>query len=183
MTILARTRAVLFTPELLGALRATVEAERSVSATVDALRTAGFRAGESFHSLFEDGQGVAKEDTASAELPVELFWERFSRFWSAQGWGELHHRELHPGVSSLESADWVEAEIPSGVSGCHITTGLFAELLRRVAGQEIAVLEGSCRGRGDQACSFLIGNAETLGALHGALRQGSTLESAIAELA
>jgi predicted hydrocarbon binding protein len=183
MITLDRPRSVLSTPALLRALRELIESERKPIAAVEALRQAGFRAGESFHSAFEGAEGETGENASPAAMPAELFWERFSRFWSAQGWGELHHRELHPGVSALESRDWVEAEISSGVSGCHLTTGIFAELLRRIAGQEIAVLEGSCRGRGDQTCSFLIGNAETLEAVYAAMRQGSTVEAAIDGLA
>jgi predicted hydrocarbon binding protein len=181
MSTLAQTRSVRLTAALLDALRSTVA--ESASDPVHQLRQAGFLAGSSFHSLLEEWTTASDRARAVDDLPVARFWLNFADFWEAQGWGRLEHREIHPGISVLESRDWLEAELPGAVPGCHVTTGILAEMLRLIAGQEIAVLEVSCRGRGDESCRFLIGSPATLETLYEEIRDGVPLEVAVANLA
>jgi uncharacterized protein len=152
----------------------------------DAVRVArqyGFESGPAFHEALVEW---ASDDSATplAELSPERFWELVATFFSSVGWGELRYEQLHDGVGSLSSRDWAEAQPDSGAShpACHVTTGILAELLARVAGTDLAVLEVQCRSRGDEICRFLIGGPEALGVVYEELRQGNTLESAIQRL-
>jgi hypothetical protein len=182
MTTLSPTRSLRLTTALLEALRSVAARGDGNGDAVDALRQAGFLAGSSFHTFGEQWTTENHEARSVGSLPVARFWENFSEFWDAQGWGRLDHSELHPGISVLSSTDWVEADLSGVVSGCHVSTGLLAEMLRLIAGQEIAVLEVSCRSRGDESCQFLIGSPATLETLYHEIRRGVRLEDAVADL-
>jgi hypothetical protein len=182
MTTLSQTHSLRLTTALLEALRSVAARGHSEDQAIDTLREAGFMAGASFHALFEEWTTENEQAREVGQLPVSRFWQNFSDFWEAQGWGRLDHRELHPGVSLLESREWIEADSAGNLAGCHLTTGILAELLRLIAGQEIAVLEVSCRSREDESCSFLIGSAQTLEEIYRQLRRGIRLDDAVADL-
>jgi predicted hydrocarbon binding protein len=176
------TRQLNFPSSLLVTLLSAVAADREPAQTVDLLRQAGYDAGADLYALL--GERVARQgDDAIEALPAAEFWRHFASLWESLGWGSLQHRQTHPGVAELVSPDWVEAETSASGFGCQLTTGLFADLLRRAAGDDIAVLEVECRGRGDAQCRFLVGSAATLGALHDSVRQGRSAEDWLARSA
>src|SRR4029450_6118470 len=98
-----------------------------------------------------------------------------------QGWGTLSAHKLGDAVLALDSTEWAEAadegrgEFPS----CHITCGLLAEFLVRVAEGLVAVMEVECRSRGDARCRFLAGAPETLSTLYERMAQGSSYGEAL----
>jgi hypothetical protein len=54
-------------------------------------------------------------------------------------------------------------------------------LLSQIAGGPVAVLEVSCRTRGDDACRFGFGSERAITDLHGLLLDGADLDSALAD--
>jgi len=170
MTTDTQTRQVQVPAALLASLLAAIVSDREPAHAVERLRQAGFDAGESLFSLFEE-----HASDRPATLAEDRFWREFAGFWEGLGWGALEHRQAHPGVAELISADWIEAGASAEGFGCQVTTGLFADLLTRIAGEDVAVSEVECRGRGDERCRFLIGSPAALQALYEA---GLSSESA-----
>jgi predicted hydrocarbon binding protein len=146
----------------LAALREALIVSVGVETAAQALRQGGFAAGDAlFRILAGDRAGELEA------IPADTFWTRLARLFAARGWGHLAYAETHPGVGALHATDWVEA-VPEGNSAqpaCHFTTGVLANLLGRVAGSDVAVLEVECRSRGDQRCRFLFGGAIAVYAL------------------
>jgi uncharacterized protein len=143
----------------------------------DALRAAGHAAGDAFHEILS-----AKGDLAG--LPADRFWQRLGQLFASRGWGQLGYREAHPGVGALEAREWVEAT-PDGAAeqpACHFTTGLLANLLGRVAGADVAVLEVECRSRGDDRCRFLFGGADAVYAVYERLAAGESADAALQQI-
>ncbi len=58
-----------------------------------------------------------------------------------------------------------------------------ADLLTRVAGRDLAVMEVECRSRRDGQCRFLLGSPDTLGAVYEGLREGRSYLEVLDRLA
>jgi hypothetical protein len=87
-------------------------------------------------------------------------------------------------IGALTAADWAEAD-PSEARaepGCHFSTGFFGELLSRVAGRPVGVMEVECRSKGDPACRFIFGAPPVMERLHDGLVSGLSLEDALGRL-
>ncbi len=147
------------------------------------LREAGLVTGADLFDALRD-RLAAPDDERVGGTPSELFWERISEFFSNLGWGKLKFESLHPGVGLLSSGDWAEAS-SNGFSDqpmCHLTTGVFAELLSQAADGDVAILEVECRSKGDARCAFLMGGEDTLGSIHTAMNEGQDFMGAIQSL-
>lgn len=120
----------------------------------------------------------------AAEQPVEQLWEQLSNLFSEMGWGTLRHQHLHAAIGALQSDNWTEgsADVEPILPGCHLSTGVFAELLSRLAGRDVAVMEVECRSRGSDRCTFLFGSGSALGQVYEELRKGMPYEQAIQQL-
>lgn len=170
--------------------RALVEAVGSDGAA-RALRVAGHAAGDAFfHALSrQPASSAASSEAAVAASPRELgeaaFWARLSELLSSRGWGTLSHEPVHPGVGELQSGDWVEADasIRALRPACFFSTGMLANLLGQVSGDEVAVMEVECRSRGDARCRFLFGGPAALDELFRRIQSGEELASSLATLA
>lgn len=145
----------------------------------DLLRTGGAAAAESLGEALTgqlDGQDPA-------DLPLDEFWRELETLFSRLGWGSIRQESLHPGVVSLVSPDWFEAEENHGdLPCCHFSTGLLAALLQRLAGSDIAAMEVECRGAGNAECRFLLGSPEALDELYEVIAEGGSFRDAIAAL-
>ncbi len=162
----------------LHAMRRALESQLGPADAARALQHAGHAAGDALHSLLAGGDDPS-------ELPESEFWHRLNDLFAQRGWGRLHFEPEHPGIGSLESSDWAEAD-PAAASShpcCHFTAGLLANVLGRTAGQDVGVLEVECRSRGDLRCLFYFGGAEALQQVYAALQAGRSAESALSELA
>jgi predicted hydrocarbon binding protein len=162
----------------LAELRRAIE-QNAAEGPVRALREAGRRlAGDAEIAIAERGGNPL------ASLPLETFWSELSRYFEENGWGRLEHEEMNEGVGALVATDWAESDPAEhrGSPGCHLSTGLLAELLTRAVGQPVAVMEVDCRSRGDDVCRFLFGAPTTLLLVHKKLAQASSLEDALAAL-
>ena len=157
-------------------LRRQLQREAGALATIRALHAAGYRSGQ---ALWESlSRGSAREPLT--ELDGRVFWERLSAVLGGHGWGSFTHRTIHPGVGLLESRDWAEADAHDAEqSSCSLSTGLMAGLLTGAAAGPIAVLETSCRARGDERCTFAFGAAQTVHDVYGLLLDGHSVESAL----
>ncbi|MGH7339243.1 MAG: V4R domain-containing protein [Candidatus Rokuibacteriota bacterium] len=66
--------------------------------------------------------------------------------------------------------------------GCFFSTGLLANLLGQIAGQEIAVMEVECRSQGDARCRFVFGGPAALEELFNRIEAGQDVDGSIAAL-
>ena len=161
-----------------------VELRRAVEETVteDAVRTlreAGRRlAADAEMAIAERGGGPL------AALSMGTFWSELNRYFEDSGWGRVEHQEMGEGVGVLVASGWAESDPAESrnAPGCHISTGLLAELLTRAVGRPVAVMEVSCRSQGDDVCRFLFGSPTTLLLVHKKLDQAGGLEDALAGL-
>src|SRR5690625_3096943 len=161
-------------------LRRALEETVGPEQTALALQRAGQSSGD---ILFEH----LHEDSTTGTLAElgEVFWgERLYTHFVEEGWGGMHFEEIHKGLGSLTSPDWLEADPNEGAPrpSCHFTTGLLANLFGRIAEVEIGVLEVECRSKGDLHCRFLFGGRNALENLYAEIRAGATLEAAIESL-
>lgn len=160
-------------------LRRSLRSEVGPLGTVHVLHEAGFDAGEALADVFLASLGGSPD-----EVPEETFWSHLSDFLSRRGWGSVAHRSPHPAVGLLASRDWAEAgwDREETQPCCAFSSGMFAGVLGRAAQGPIAVLELSCRARGEEACVFVYGSETAIHELYGQLLDGADLESALEEL-
>ena len=171
-------REVALPAQGLAQMRHALRDEVGPVAAIHALHAAGYAAGEGILELFQKSVG-----SPLGELPEEELWSRLSEFFGRRGWGGLRHRAPHPGVGILESPDWAES-LPDSESqpACAFTTGLLSSFLTDMAGGPVAVLEVSCRSRGDELCRFAFGSEATIQSLYEKLVDGATLDEALERL-
>lgn len=174
----SRTTEVVIPAASVRALQQSLVAQLGPDAAANALQYAGHAAGDAFQAL------LAVEAGDPGEMPETAFWRRLSELLANRGWGQLMHRDAHPGVGSLQSGNWAEADpdLSSDGPSCFFTTGLLASLLESVAGRQVGVFEVECRSAGDAQCRFLFGGPQALEGVYDALSRGDDVESAIASL-
>lgn len=159
-------------------LRAALADAAGEAAGVAALHAAGFASGEGLYALFDQGG-----DSPSEALGTSAFWTKVGRFFGERGWGALEAESPHPGISLLVSDDWAEADSPGPAhSTCAFTSGVLSYLLTQTAGAPVAVLETSCRARGDDRCEFAFGSERTVHTLYTQLVEGHSFSEALARL-
>lgn len=172
------TQEVVLPVTVFAALRRELEKEVGTLPTVHALHHAGYATGVEAASTFGAGTDSV------AELHAAEFWDRLRAFFTRRGWGTLEHEAPHPGIGLLTSSDWVEGgdREPDPESSCSFGTGFLSGLLSELAGDPVAVLEVTCRSRGDDACSFAFGSEQAIHELYGRLLEGTDLPRALAAL-
>ena len=173
------TRDVAIPAAGLTALRRSLQQEAGPLPAVHALHAAGFSSGEAIWEGLKRGPG---RDTA--DLDEGGFFGRLSGALGRRGWGSLVHRTPHPGIGLLDSADWAEAQAGARERqpSCTFSAGMLSAILSGAAGGPVAVLEVTCRTRGDDRCTFAFGSAATIHDLYGLLLDGQDLDSALASL-
>lgn len=160
-------------------LQRAVAHEAGSLAGIHALQAAGHACGVSAAEPFRAWAGRDAQN-----LPGDLFWVRLSDFLAERGWGILTHESVHPGIGTLASSDWAEGlrQAETEEASCSFSAGFLSGLLSSLAGGPVAVLEVTCLGRGDGACTFAFGNAAAIHTLYGKLLEGSDLGDALATL-
>lgn len=162
-----------------GVLRRELVEEVGMLPAVHALHNAGYAAGtDAGRTLFDPSASDLDEMSASA------FWDRVASYFGKRGWGTPRHESPHRGVGLITSTDWVEAT-PDAIdpeASCSFTTGFLSGLLSAAADGPVAVLEVSCRTRGDDACQFAFGSAAVIHDLYGHLLEGRELQPALQAL-
>ena len=160
-------------------LRTELAQECGALPTIHALHAAGYAAGAEAASGFAGGL-----EGGAASLAEDTFWSRIHSFFGRRGWGSLSHAPASDAVGILSSPDWAEAT-PDDIDeegSCSFTTGFLSGFLSEVAGGPVAVLEVSCRTRGDQECMFAFGSETAVHELYGELLDGADLDGALAAL-
>jgi len=169
---------------LLPALRRALAQERSQEAAATLLRQVGYDSGEGFHAALEERIAWQRPGASIGTLPEGEFWAEFSAFWEEAGWGTVRHVQLHPGVAALECEGWAEAVAAreAGESFCHLTTGILSDVLGRLAGSDVAVMEVECESAGAASCRFLFGGPAVLGAVYDEMASGLGVDEALSRL-
>ena len=145
--------------------------------SIHALHAAGFQAGTEAARAFPTH---ADEDVSA--LAEGDFWGRFTQFFARRGWGTLTPGTGHAAVGILDSSDWVEASDAGDDASCTFSTGYLAGFLSTLARGPVAVLEVTCRARGNARCSFAFGSESAVHELYGHLLDGESLEGALTAL-
>jgi hypothetical protein len=168
------TRFVQVPAGFISSLRRALASDRQPLEAVNLLRQVGYEVGESVSQALADHLGQN-----SGDLDVDRFWSGVSDYFEELGWGRVEHRRLHPGVGALDLVDWLEAGSDGGPAGCHVSTGFFTDVLGRVAGAGVVVMEVPAEpGRS----RLLFGSGETLGAVYQHIAGGASLDDALARL-
>ncbi len=164
-------RAVSMPVEFLAALRQGVLAAHAGSAgiSVDAVRDAGYQAGQALYDQF-----VSWLDTQGEPSPTALADHRFpmlfEAFFHAHGWGRVEVTPVSDAVVMLDASEWGEATDSDG--GCLVSTGLFAGFLGKLAGAPLSVLEVDPGTTSAGRCRFLVGSVDVVGYVWEAMQRG-----------
>ncbi|HEX9562518.1 MAG TPA: V4R domain-containing protein [Gemmatimonadaceae bacterium] len=160
-------------------LRAALLRSGDAQATV-ALQEAGYAGGTALFEAFQSWL-AARTDIAMPDLDVESFESRLSEFFRETGWGTVHIGSIDDVVATLDSSDWGECDMGTGMQhpSCHLTTGMFADLFGRLADAPVAVLEVECRSAGHERCRFLVGSPDILDAVYDEMGHGLGYEEAV----
>jgi len=153
------------------------------SAAASFLQESGYAGGEVISAAFERWLGT-KGHAGMSQLDVDSFARLVSEYFNSLGWGTLSITRLNEAVAALDSSEWWESDPGAGMDhpGCHISTGLLADVLGRVSGQPLAVLEVECRSMGSDKCRFLTGSAEALERVYEGMVRGSSYDEAVGSL-
>jgi hypothetical protein len=166
-------------PAFFAILREAVEGVPGrASLPVDALRDAGFAAGEALYESFSSWLAEQGE-AAPGELADDRFPPLLEAFLHQQGWGRLEMAQISDAVMACDAFDWAEAGTARG--GCLVSTGLLAGLLGRIAGAPLAVLEVDI-GVTPGHCRFLVGSVEIMHHVWEAMARGVPYERAAERL-
>jgi predicted hydrocarbon binding protein len=176
---LAKHGLAAFPRHSLAALRSALLRDHGPEAA-GALQEAGYAGGDTVYAAFTAWL-AERTDLDVAQLDVDAFQHRASEFFSEFGWGTLRVGAIDDAVATLDAADWWEADGDEQLDapGCHLTTGLFADLFGRLAGTQVAVLEVECRAMGPAHCRFLVGSPEVLEYVYQEMSEGATYHDAV----
>ena len=159
-------------PDSLHRLRRRLQAA-GPGIAADILQDVGFATGE---ALYDQWLARVAERTGlddAGRLDSRWFGTLLDELCVSRGWGSISVTQVGDRALLLEASDWAEAE-PGAIQhpGCHFSCGCFAAFLTAQAGAPLAVLEVECRSRGDRACKFLGGSAESLSVVYDLLAAG-----------
>lgn len=146
------------------------------------LQEAGFAAGDELYDAFTGWLAERAEVADPADLDARHLGTMLAEFFRGLGWGRLVVERVGPASLALDTFDWAEAdpEAAALAPSCHVTAGLLAGFLGRLADQDVAVLEIECRSRRDERCRFLAGAPQTLQAVYEAVTAGADYREVLA---
>lgn len=174
------TRLVGLGHQALHRLRLTLENDMGDRAA-GFLQEAGYAAGADIYGRFAEWLSEEAGLDDPAQLDVEFLPEMMSRFFESTGWGNIQIEHIGDAAMLVSSDNWAEADPNAAVSfpSCHLSTGMLADFLTRIAGETVAVMEVECRSRRDEKCAFLIGSPATLQTAYDLLSVGRDYRSAL----
>lgn len=174
---MATNREIRIPAESFHALGNALAQELGAEACARAMQEAGFSAGDALHDRLT--RGAPDEDLAATSSAS--FWDRLSVLFRELGWGTVRYEELHPGVGALVASDWFEAAADGGAN-CPFSTGVLANVLGRVAGDEVAVMQVTCDPPTDGCARFLFGRGPVLQDVYEGLVEGRDLATSLGSL-
>ncbi len=176
---MANENQIMIPGDAMRAIRQRLDQEVGRETATRALQEAGHAAGDYLFQRVEEMLGTDDPGT----VPSNTFWNHLSHVARELGWGALAHQEIHPGVGALTATDWFELEPHAHDSPCPFTTGALSNVLGRVAGQDMAVMQVPCDHHDEQPCArFVFGAPAVLDELYSGLSQGQGLDTALTEL-
>jgi hypothetical protein len=180
MNAIATDRFLQVPAQLLSSVRRALAGDRDPLEAVTLLREVGYDVGQSVFGAMCDHVSRENGGAEALSVDVERFWESASGYFEELGWGRVEHSRPHPGLGALDLVDWMEQGSDGGPAGCHVSTGLFTDLLVRLAeGAPVVVMEVPAAGGHTR---LLFGNEETLGAVYAAIQGGASPDEAVARL-
>jgi hypothetical protein len=167
---------VHFPAELLTSVRTALTNDRPPMEAVNLLRQVGFELGGAVDEALRAHVSEASGGAAPESISADEFWRKAADFFHEMGWGRVEHHRLHRGVGGLDLLNWVESGAGGGPPGAHISTGLFTDLLGRLAGGPVVVMEVP---GGVGWTRLLFGSGETMGAVYQSISGGASLDEAL----
>lgn len=175
---MASNRDIVFPADSILATRRALQREVGPQVAGRALQEAGYSAGDALFARLTRAAG----DDELAATPSAAFWDRLASLFREMGWGAMRHEDVHQGVGALIATDWFEIEPGSGPARCPFTTGVLANLLGRLAGADVAVLQVPCDDDRADCARFLFGSQQVLDELYSGLRTGRDLATSLSTL-
>ncbi|HKC46872.1 MAG TPA: 4-vinyl reductase [Gemmatimonadales bacterium] len=149
-------------------------------AAISVLQESGYAAGEGVYAALCSWLGTHAGTENPAELDATLFAGALSDFFLAAGWGRFTIAPVGGAALALDSSDWIEAEPGTAqMPMCFFSSGMLADLMGRVSGEQVAVMEVECRSKGDSICRFLSGSPETLQEVYQKMAAGMSYVEAL----
>jgi bacteriochlorophyll 4-vinyl reductase len=137
--------------------------QHAPDAAITVLQEAGYAAGEGLYNALCTWLGTHAGTERPEELDAALFAGALSDFFQASGWGRVTIAPVGGAALALDSPDWIEAEPDTAqMPMCFFTAGMLADVMSRVSGEQVAVMEVECRCKGDSICRFLSASPATL---------------------
>lgn len=174
---MATTRDIRIPADSIRALNSSLAQELGAEVSARALQEAGFSAGDALFDRLT--RGASSDDLAAT--PSTSFWDRLSTTFRELGWGTIRHEALHPGVGALVATDWFEA-IDDDAASCPFSTGVLANVLGRIAGDDVAVMQVACDPPAGGCVRFLFGGGTALNDLYQDLASGRDLAASLSSL-
>lgn len=172
---MASNREIRIAADAILTIRKTLRQEVGAQAATLALQKAGHAAGDALHQRLD-------RDDPLDQTPQDTFWTRLSSLFREMGWGTVEHQEIHAGVGALVARDWFEIDPSAATPTCPFSTGVLANILGRVADQDVAVMVVPCDDDDAGCCRFLFGAGPVLQQVYAGLREGSGLEATLGTL-
>ena len=164
----------------LQAMRASLE-ETLGDEAAPLLQQVGFASGDEMYDAFAQWLDEDRGTSDPVELEASHLSDALSSFFYAVGWGTVIVERLGAAALTIDAPSWAEASSrqDAAVPSCHVTTGLLAGFLGRLAEDVVAVMEVECRTAGHEHCRFLVGSPETLQAVFDGMSGGTTYEEVL----
>ncbi|TFG48822.1 MAG: hypothetical protein E4H38_05865 [Gemmatimonadales bacterium] len=174
MTIGAPPETTLLSRRAIHTLRLALERDAGPQAA-GWLQEAGFAGGEALYGAFTAWLAAHHNVPRPGALDIRHLGEVLSLFFQEMGLGAISMAPLSPAVMAIDSGDWWESDPAAAATfpSCHLSSGLIADFLSRVAETPLGLLEVECRSRGDAQCRFLAGAPDTLQTMYGRMTEGA----------
>lgn len=144
------------------------------------LQESGYAAGEGVYNALCGWLGTHAGSENPSELDATLFAGALSDFFQSAGWGRLTIAPVGGAALALDSADWIEAEPGTAqMPMCFFSSGMLADVMGRVSGEQVAVMEVECRSKGDSICRFLSASPATLQEVYEKMAAGMSYGDAL----
>jgi hypothetical protein len=169
-------REVRIPADSMHALRRSLSTQLGPVAAGRCLQEAGYAAGDALVDR------LGRELADAGATPATSFWGRLAAIFKELGWGAVAYDELHPGVGALVVSDWFEIDPSGQQANCPFTTGVLANVLGKVAGQEVAVLQASDAHGAPGRARFLFGSPDVLNGVYAGLAVGQDLDATLLAL-
>lgn len=145
------------------------------------LQEAGHAGGADLYACFQQWLAAQLGVNDPGSLDSAVFSSVMGDFFEALGWGRISIEQIGRGGLALDALQWAEAdpEAQAPYPSCHLSAGILADFMGRLASRSISVMEVECRSSGQERCRFLLGNPEMIQAVYDAVSEGKDYRSAL----